>query len=393
MADETAKGLDFAEEDPYYWRFLDDKTVTKGVDEMVREINEAEDQLKKMVSDNAYTKTQTAMQHLAFMVLGNDGFIHKMYVRNKEFFPANGVKPDWYGIMSPEDKILYGQCEKHFVYLPMMDAACREAADMVMNLNLLQGFKLLSIVENLTDCDMFTHEDFKQIREDAVDVGILINKPWDVLERQWAGNAEKFYQQKLGKMDRYALNTKYREERTRCYQAFIADRDISKRMRWDSRGNYFVNPYTETLMKILDEYTKKVSDLSKDNIEGRTEKTLEKVISFEVKQLSHLSKEMNDLGLYPVVAALKAFTKTAREFVQDVWNTFDAFKKGYDGSPYCFMQKLGLSSVKKGYSYAPKDWNAMEHGTDFRALYQTMANALVEHCNDFVYNHGHPELK
>ena len=392
MADEKTNGLDFADEDPYYWRFMDDKSVTKGVDAMVKEINETEDQLKKMVPDNAYTKTQTYIQQLAFMVLGNDGFIHQLYERNKEFFPANGVKPDWYGIMSPEDKILYGQCEKHFVYLPMMDAACREAADMIMSLNLLQGFRLLSIKDNLTDCDMFTREDYKQIVDDAYKVGVVINMPWDVMERK-AENAEKFYQQNLGKYGKYELNTKYREERERCYLNYVSDQDFFKRMRSDSRGNFFVNPYTETLMSILDTYTQKVSDLYKDNIEGRTEKALEKVIAFDVKQLSHLSKEMNDLALYPVVAALKSLTQTAKEFVQEVWDTFDGFKKASDGSPYCFMQKIGANSIKKAYSYAPKEWNAMEHGTGFQSLYQSMANALTEHGVDFVYNHGHPELK
>ena len=146
-------------------------------------------------------------------------------------------------------------------------------------------------------------------------------------------------------------------------------------------------------MEILDTYTKKVSELNKENIEDRTDKVLEKVISFEVKQLSHLEKEMNDLTFYPVVSALKVLTKTVKEFTQSVMYTYDGFKDASDASPYCFMQKLPVSSVKKAYSYSPRQWNALESGTQFRNLYQEMANALTAHCNDFVYNHGHSELK
>ena len=55
MADDMNKGLDFAEEDPYYWRFMNDKAVTKGVDEMVKEIMASNEQLQKMVPENSYT--------------------------------------------------------------------------------------------------------------------------------------------------------------------------------------------------------------------------------------------------------------------------------------------------------------------------------------------------
>ena len=392
MADDMNKGLDFAEEDPYYWRFMNDKAVTKGVDEMVKEIMASNEQLQKMVPENSYTKAKTYLQQLTFMVLGNDGFIHQLYVRNKDLFPENGVKPDWYASMSAEDKILYSQCEKHFVYLPMMDTACREAADMITNLNLLQGFRLLSVRENLTDCDLFTAEDQKQIEEDAFEVGRIITTPWDVMERK-AVNAESCYLKNEGKMDKYDLNLRYREERTRDYLAFIENYDVHERIRTDSSGNSIVSPYTNTLMGILDTYMKKVSELHNENIEGRTEKALEKVISFEVRQLSHLEKEMNDLALYPVVSALKALTQTAKEFVQDVWNTYDGFKHAADASPYCFVKKLSAGSIKKAYSYAPKDWSILDNGSQYQALYQSMANALTQHCIDFVHNHGRSELK
>ena len=392
MTDGTAAGYDGKSEDPYYWRFMNDKEINKGVEEMVKEIHETEDQLKKLVSDNAYEKTQTYIQHLSFMVLGADGFIHKLYQRNKDMFPEKGGKPDWYAAMSAEDKYIYGECEKHFAWLPMMDKACMEASHVIMHLNLLQGFRILSIRENLTDCDLFTHDDYKQIVEDALEVGRIITTDWDVMERK-AGNAEEFYRRNLGKMDRYKLNTRYREERTKAYIAFVSDHEIQKRMRVDSRGNYSPNPYNLTMMEILDTYMGKVSELYKAGIEDRTNKALEEVISYDVKTLTHLSKEMNDLAFYPVVAALKALIKACKDFVQDVWNTFDGFKKASDGSPYCFLQKLPVSSIKKAYSYSVSSRTPLESGTEFQALYSSMAGALTAHCIDFVYNHGHQELK
>ena len=391
MAEETAAVLDFTDEDPFYWKDMNDKLINKGVESMAKEILAANDQLLKMVPDNAWSKTQTYMQSLAFMVLGNDGFIHQLYTRNKDLFPKSG-KPDWYAGMSAEDKILYTQHEKHFAHLPMMDAACQEAAGLVMSLNLLQGFTLLTLKENLTDADMFTSDDYKQIVEDALEVGRIITTPWDVMEKKASG-AESFYQKNLGKYSRSDLISRYREERIRDYRTLVGEYDVAKRMRMDSRGNFSVSPYTHTLMEILDTYTKKVSELNKENIEDRTDKVLEKVISFEVKQLSHLEKEMNDLTFYPVVSALKVLTKTVKEFTQSVMYTYDGFKDASDASPYCFMQKLPVSSVKKAYSYSPRQWNALESGTQFRNLYQEMANALTAHCNDFVYNHGHSELK
>ena len=167
------------------------------------------------------------------MVLGNDGFIHQLYERNKDFFPKNGAKPDWYASMSADDKILYSQCEKHFVYLPMMDTACREAADLIMNLNLLQGFRLLTVKDNLTDCDFFTSGDYKQIVDDAYEVGRIITTPWDILERK-ASEAESCYQKNLGKMDKYDLNIRYRDARVRDYLTFVKDHDVLGRMRMDS---------------------------------------------------------------------------------------------------------------------------------------------------------------
>ncbi|MBQ6592806.1 MAG: hypothetical protein IJH98_07940, partial [Solobacterium sp.] len=65
-----------------------------------------------------------------------------------------------------------------------------------------------------------------------------------------------------------------------------------------------------------------------------------------------------------------------------------------DDAPYCFIRILpAFSGVSGRYGFQALNADPWHDGTWFYQLYQSAARALSEHCRDYVYNHGHPQLK
>ncbi len=390
MADDYEM-LNFEELDLDYWKNNDEKRIFEELNGLADRILNVSDQLRDMVENNDFKKTEAFVNALMMSDLSIDGWVYSYMTRNKKDFPDNGAsRPSWYQDFTPEEKALYEDTYRHFCHLHVLYPALHEMLLLLTGLDLLHSFRLMRIGKILTG-NSFTDQTWKEADEDAANVESIINVHMDVLNRE-AQKSERYYAANKGRLGKSDLNTGYRKERIKDYVAWVNKYPVHERMYVNSEGVFTVNPATYADAAVIDGFMDEIAKM--DKLEENLNQKLEEAAKMDTVTLPRIEKEIQDGTFYTVILALKQLAKTILQYVKTAYWEYDAYKNGRDASPYCFMKKLpALGSPRTKYAFRPYSWDPMRSGTDYRRLYSMEAEALTQHCKDFVYNYGHQELK
>jgi hypothetical protein len=92
--------------------------------------------------------------------------------------------------------------------------------------------------------------------------------------------------------------------------------------------------------------------------------------------------------------ALDSLRTTIYDYCESGLHVYTSYKNHETEMPYIFVCPLPcLNEIKVAYGFEPLTADPWKDGTAFEAMYTRAAKALSLHCYDFVYEHGHPELK
>ena len=388
MADDNElKGFE-----PNSWESLDENMIKTEINGLATRIINVTKLLERMVYNNDFDKTQQDFDKLWMEDFGANGFVPAFFNVNEGTFGKfkdESSAPPWYGNLSAEEKKAFDTSQHYFsddeaLVKPM--AALRQ---IMMLLPLKNSFKFMRITLNFDEAG-YNEDLYHKIDDDMMELSDLFNKSWDVLESH-AYNSKRYFEENYKKLDKSSLNNGYRQARLKDY---IAELETSKlRGRFISRGNgkFSVDSGFLADMKVIDKYTMQIASL--DNIESDMKETIEncKKLAATLNETVKVLKTAHYLALADNLSQLNHGIMDYAEGGLNVWN---CYKNRDTDSPYCFVRKLPAFGKMSGkYSLYPLSTDPWHDGTDFYRLYQNAAESLGDHCYDYVYNHGQPELR
>ena len=397
---ETNPAINFDEDEGIVydlWENLDEKTLEWEISFTNTHISDFANHLARMVADNDYENTLQMCKNLWLQDLYHDSWIYKFHQTNREYFSkymTNHTKPTWYADLPVDKKKAYDTVMTYytdtFYLLQIMDVMF----DMVTALDpmLNYGFRLQRIKMNFDEANL-NETLYEKIGLDMADVSRHLNQSWDSMERD-AHRAEIYYRDNAGRSSsKDSLNRGYRQERIKDYQDSIKRCHIYDSIVDNGNGTFSVKPGVMATMKAIYKYTGKVAQL--DDFEDRMKKVNEKCKNLLTVELPKGLKDCKTFACRGVIAACMSLCEKAQEFCEVSLEMYDKFKEGDDDAPYCFMKTPDtFSSLKSNYSFGLYNWyDPWGTGANYVIMYENAVKSLNDHCRDFVYNHGHQELK
>ena len=374
------------------WENLDEKSITNEIFGVNQRITDAFNHLKRMVEDNDYENTDAMITALWIKDLSGEGWLRSFHRTNQSVFPAaanNSSKPGWYASLSSEKKKAYDVAQSYFQDTMWLLNVCNDCYEILRDLPLSYGFKLLRLKENFDEAG-FTYELYHSIDDEMKSVSAQLAHTTDDLERT-AYTATQFLKDNMGRLSKSDLSRGYVQARVKDYQEYIRTRGILQSFVPHSDGTYTIKSDMLAKLGVIDKYTEKMSEMG--DFQDRLNKTMDMCKKTISGSLASAEKSCRTSSCKDLTAAFHFLLDAIMEFAQLSYDTFQYFRQESDGEPYCFMKKLSaLNRVTEKYSFHPDTSSPWDSGTHFREMYQLAAKALGEHCKDFSSNHGHLDL-
>ena len=378
--------LDFSNEagvDYSSWENLDEAQLNSEINGLIKRINNVAVLLNKMVYDNDYENTARHYENLYTADLGVSGFVRLFYDRNKSTFgeyKSESMAPPWYGNLPAEQKKSFDACHRFFLDAGWLVAPIEAMGRAMMMVPLEPAYKYMRSVLNFSEAGL-NENTYDTIDRDMKEVMNLLNTGWDNLESR-ASRSRRYYQDNPGKV----AEQSYRAARIEDYRSELDGYRIRERFIMRSNGTFAVEPAFHADMKIIDKYTLELSTLP--NIEDGLNKMLDGFPKIG-EQLNEAYANVKSNQFRSLVDALYKLRDTMNEFAQMGLHVFKSYKDKDTEAPYVFLRPLpAYSSMNGRYGLNARTGNAFLDGTDYYNLYRDAAEALSEHCKDFVYNHG-----
>ena len=388
MADDNElKGFE-----PNSWESLDENMIKTEINGLATRIINVTKLLEKMVYNNDYDKTSKDFDKLWMEDFGSGGFVPAFFNVNEGTFGKfkdESSAPPWYGNLSAEEKKAFDTSQHYFsddeaLVKPM--AALRQ---IMMLLPLKNSFKFMRITLNFDEAG-YNEDLYHKIDEDIMELSDLFNRNWDAMENR-AYNARRYYDENYKKLDRSSLNTGYRQARLKDYLMEVEASKVRGRFYSLGNGKFAVDSGFLADMKVIDKYTAQISAL--DNIESDMKETIENCKKVAV-QLNEVYKILKTPHYQALADNLSGLNREIMDYAEGGLNVWNCYKNRDTDAPYCFIRKLPAFGKMNGkYRLYPLSSDPWHDGTDFYRLYQNAAESLGDHCYDFVYNHGHTELR
>ena len=388
MADDNElKGFD-----PNSWESLDENIIKTEINGLATRIINVTKLLERMVYNNDFDKTQQEFDKLWMEDFGSGGFVPAFFNANEGTFGKfkdESSAPPWYGNLSAEEKKAFDTSQHYFsddeaLVKPM--AALRQ---IMMLLPLKNSFKFMRITLNFDEAG-YNEDLFHKIDDDMMELSDLFNKNWDVLEGR-AYNSKRYYEENYKRLDKSSLNTGYRQARLKDYLSELEASKLRGRFYSLGNGKFAVDSGFLADMKVIDKYTAQISAL--DNIESDMKETIENCKKLAA-MLNETVKVLKTAHYQAIADNLSGLNREIMDYAEGGLNVWTCYKNRDTDAPYCFVRKLPAFSKMNGkYSLYPLSSDPWHDGTDFYRLYQNAASSLGDHCYDYVYNHGHPELR
>ena len=389
---ETAEMWEDIYDDADFWKKISEPEIVTEFRNFTNKISAFYKELEKMVEDNSYEKTQQLLDDLTSTRMGSDGWIGTFHDRNRGYFPASSAdysRPPY--VTDPAEQKQYDMVIQYYQDLQMMTHIRQKLNTILLQLRLQDGFQVMRLVENF-DEGGFDKNTYEDIEHDIKEINTRVNMNWDLTETI-ASKAKKYYEENQSKLGKSALNEGYRKARLQDYlddakdYAFYEDSFNS-----DSNGNFSVKPSVLSKMEVIDKYTRKVADL--ENVEDAMKKTIEDCNKVYTQYIQPFEKLLKTSAGIDLCANLHFLQDKIKWFATEALEVYKKFREPASDAPYCFMKRMSaIDEIKPEGWMSPERSDPRDNGTRLASLYKSAAAALTNHCKNFVYYHGHQELR
>ncbi|MBR2802368.1 MAG: hypothetical protein IKE21_07230 [Erysipelotrichaceae bacterium] len=374
------------------WAYLDEGDLKKQISGLSSRVTQTAAHLEKVIFNNDYEDTEKMYNDLALRDLSLEGWANSFISFNTEAFDKylNGTsKPEFYAGLSMQDQKAYDICLKYYKDLKQIAPILHQLCLTMTLLPLKDGFKFQRLVLNLID-EGYDEEFYDQINRDVEDICTLINTSWEGMERGYASSAEQYYNQNAGGVSRSELIQGYRSRRLRSYQ--IAVESFKYRdFRANSDGTFSLDLNMYILLEILDKYTMQLSILP--NIKDPCKKVMEECHN-NMAALNKVFADIRTENCQTLLNAVDDLMHKIYSYAETSLAVYEQLEKRDGDAPYRFLKKLPAYSRMSGkYYFTPITADPFHDGTQYVKLFKSAVRTLNEHCKEFVYDHGHPELK
>ncbi len=391
-----AEGLDFSQDvgssDIYYWENYDAGWVNNEIANLIARINNVDDNLESMVYRNDYESTSEGYTNLWMNDLGTSGWISYFYNTNKDNFEpfiAKKTYPSWYGTAEPAQKQKYDSARKCFTDCAALIKPMTELRKIMMLIPLKESFKFMRVTYNF-DSAGFTTTLYQKINNDLKTVSNIINSNWNTLE-SGAIASKNYYDQYAGKVSRSEMISGYRQARMKDYLADLQTSPARDSFIANSSGIFSVSSSHMAKLRVIDKYTLQIASLN--NIEDDMKAAMESLRKLN-EDLGKAYGAVSGTPFTELLNALDSLRTTIYDYCESGLHVYTSYKNHETEMPYIFVCPLPcLNEIKVAYGFEPLTADPWKDGTAFEAMYTRAAKALSLHCYDFVYEHGHPELK
>ncbi len=377
--------------EPQSWENLNEGIIKNEIGGLISRLNHVSALVEGMAVKNDYEKTSQEFENLWYSDLSASGWIQSFLNANKGVMAElrhDSVRPGWYPGMSPDRQKNFDAALQYYKDFTKLSGTFNALRQMMMLYPLKGGFRFQRVTLNFYDAD-FNEDLYQKINSDMEEVNNLLRMSWDGLERN-AYTSQRYYQEKSGKVSMDELVKGYRQARVSDYQRMVQAFRSPVSFTPRSDGTFSVRPDILAKANVIDKYTREVSVL--DGIGDDTKRAMEECTDL-LNGINQVYAEIKSPVTLSLIDALRTLIRTLNEFAETSLHVFTSFKDRDTEAPYCFVRKLPVYSEMNGaYSFSPVTTDPWHEGTSFYTLYQSAVRALNEHCRDFAYNHGRPEI-
>ena len=385
-------GEDIGAENPNAWGNINAAKIQSELTGLISRINETAVYLDKFVYNCDYEKMNKLYTNMYTSDLAPGGWLQSFYNTNHDDmdkYAGTNTRPNYYFEMSDADQKAFDVAIDYYADISYLVQAAEKMRVAMMKLPLLQGYTFQRFVLNFTEAG-FMEDTFHKINSDIKEISELINNSWTYFESR-ATRAKKYYENNYRSMSKSDLNRGYRQARIQDHQFHLEASRARDSFVARTDGTYTVHPAVLTRMEILDKYTERVAYT--ENIEEGMDKVMDGLRNVVSTILPVVVKNCSDKQCSALADGLYHLCDKVIEFASTSKNVYRRFKERDDESPYIFMKPLPVfSSMQPKYSLEPITSDPWHNGTSYCVLYRMAAQALSQHCREFVQRE-HPELK
>ncbi len=392
--DDNENGYDFTEDDTELiaqeearqadlWENLDESAILSEINGLIQRVSTLSKELGTVVLDNSYEKVAELIKALRTKDLSAESWIDQFYITNRETF-KNTTGPEWmiwFNNLSKEKQDRFRLVQNYYKDASALLDTVGRLWEILGYLPLKEGFKLQRLKENLEKSGA-NQETYDIINEDLKLFSDQINQDWAAMER----NAERcamYYEANKDKLPPEKLAFYYYEERLKDYLDNFKKNAASESLVHRGKGQFSVKPVWYANMGGLDRYTSAIAWMP--DIRDEANNVIDRANKVLTTEIPAAEKACKTKACQSLVVAFGMLVETVVTFAEFSRDTYEGFKEGAR-FPYCLMRKLSsYSSVKPRYSYKPDASDPWDAGTSFQEIYVKAADAITQHCKDFVY--------
>ena len=373
------------------WESADESSINSELQALSSRFTNLIQLLETMVYKNDYDNTDNAFSWIWMNDLSVQGYVPSFYENNKNALNpySGGSLPSWYHSSTPETQKSFNTAIRYFADFGLLANHFKKMRQAMMLFPLKTAFRFQRITLNFDEAG-YGEELYHTINKDMEEVSRIINQSWDVMERNASASA-RYYNEQGGRVSRSEMIQGYRKARIRDYEMEYDISPIRKSFDMRSDGTFSVKPAMMAKAVILDKYTLQISVL--ENIEDAMKDMQKSCIEINSGIQADYDK-FRTPQCRQLADALTKMIRALNEFAETSLHVYTCYKNRDTDQPYIFERPLpALSTMKPRYGFEPLNADPWHDGTQFEALYKRAAKALSAHCREFVYDHGHPELK
>lgn len=376
--------IEFTEADIYdfSWENVDESLAHSELAHLNGMILNLANLIDHMCYNSDYSNTAEAYVALRDREIGRNSWIQEFYYANQGTFEKcmKGDKPAWYHDLSMEkrkkfDLALTYQKECSHLVKPLDQMML-----LMFKVPLLHSYRIVRLTMTLDE--MGFDDSFREkINTDLIAVSDMLNKTDSAL----ATKSREYAKQHRGKVITPDVLEGYQDARRKDYilsfKAFCPRSQDSFRV--NEAGHFSVDLNMVLLARTLDQYTKKVAEAMKEDIQGSLENCLEECGKLEAVLKSRNEKLETDL-FKTTVTALDTLNTVIKDYCDLALTAYKRYKSRDDEAPFVFLKQPSANSgIRPKYGFQAVTDDPLDNGSKYEKMYVSAANALSMHCLEF----------
>ncbi len=380
---------DFTESGIYdfSWESVEESVAQSEIANLNGMILNVANLVEHMCYNSDYLNTIVAYADLRDKEIGRNSWIQEFYFANQGTFEKcmKGDKPSWYHELSLEKKQKFDLALTYQKDAAQLVKPLDQMMLLMMKVPMLYSYRIVRLTMTLDD--MGFDDDFREkLNTDLVAVSDMLNKTNSAIENK----SSHFYNDNRGKYSDAEMADRYRTARKDDYiltfKTFFPKAQDSFRV--NEAGHFNVDLNMVLLARTLDQYTAKVAEAMKENIQSDLEYCLTECGKIEAVLKSRGEKLETDL-FRSTVTALDSLNTVMKDYCDLALTVFKRYKDRDVEAPFCFLRKPGANSaIRPKYGFEPVDSDPLDSGSRYEKMYLSAANALSMHCLEFSQYSG-----